>query len=220
MNAYRSLLLVSLLAVAAGAQAKKPHGPRGEAGQFDYYAVSMSWSPSYCSQHRDRDQCDSGRVLGFVMHGLWPQYEAGYPQSCSTERLPSEVRGQYASTFPSPKMIGHEWEKHGTCSGLDAPSYFALSAKLKSQLLIPAAYQSPATPVRTSAGELAQAFKAANPGMARDGVLPFCASGGRFLSEIHACYDKGGKSRSCSAGEIKRSFNSCRQESFLMPSVR
>ena len=217
MNAYRSLLLVILLAVAAGAQAKKP---RGEAGQFDYYALAMSWSPSYCADHRDRDQCDSGRRLGFVLHGLWPQYEAGYPQNCSTDRLASEVRGKYAAVFPSPKMIGHEWEKHGTCSGLDAAAYFALSAKLKDQLVIPALYQRPAAPLRVSPGELAQAFKAANPGLQRDGVLPFCGRGGRFLREIHACFDKGGASRSCSAGEIKRSYNSCRQQTFLMPNVR
>ena len=213
----RCLLLISLLAITAGAQAKRPGG---QAGQFDYYAVAMSWSPSYCADNRDRDQCDSGRKLGFVLHGLWPQYERGYPQSCSTERLPESVRTSYAPLFPSAKLVAHEWNKHGTCSGLDPAGYFALSARLRDALVIPAVYRQPASPVRASPGELVQAFKAVNPGLARDGVLPFCAAGGRFLKEIRACYDKGGRSRSCSEGEIKRSYNSCRQETFLMPSVR
>ena len=218
MHAYRKLLLIALLAVASGAQARHAKSPHGQPGQFDYYAVSLSWSPSYCATHRDTDQC--GRGMGFVLHGLWPQLEAGYPESCSNEQLPGPVRGAYASLYPSPKMIGHEWSKHGTCSGLDPAGYFALSSKLKEQLVIPAAYQKPAAPLRASPGEFVQAFKAANPGMVVNSVLPFCDGGGRFLREMRACYDKGGRSRSCSQGEVKRSYNSCRQESFLLQSVR
>lgn len=217
MQAFCKLMLVCLLAAAPGAEAKRP---RDTPGQFDYYAVALSWSPSYCADHRDRDQCDSGRKLGFVLHGLWPQHERGYPERCSTEQLPPHVQATYAPMFPSPKLAGHEWRKHGTCSGLDPAAYFALSGKLKDKLVIPAAYQRPESPVRASAGELVQAFKAVNPGLARDSVLPFCNAGGRFLREIHACFDKGGKSRSCSEGQVRRSYSSCRQETFLMPSVR
>jgi ribonuclease T2 len=218
MRAYRNLLLIALLAAASGAQAKGPHGPRSQPGQFDYYAVSLSWSPSFCATHRDPVQC--GRGMGFVLHGLWPQHEAGYPESCSTEQLPGPVRGQYAAIYPSPKLISHEWSKHGTCSGLAPDAYFALSAKLKDKLVIPMPYQKPAAPVRATPGEFVQAFKSANPGMVVNSVLPFCDGGGRFLREMHACFDKGGASRSCSQGEIKRSYNSCRQDSFLLQSVR
>ncbi|MES2320593.1 MAG: ribonuclease [Pseudomonadota bacterium] len=215
MRTFRSLLLIALLALTAGAQAKPP---KSQPGQFDYYAVAMSWSPSYCATHRDPAQC--GRGLGFVLHGLWPQHEAGYPESCSNEKLPGALQATYASLYPSPKLVGHEWRKHGTCSGLDPAAYFALSAKMKDQLVIPPAYQRPAAPVRSTPGELVQAFKAANPGTAVNGVLPFCDGGGRFLREVHACFDKGGRSRSCSAGEVKRSYNSCRQESFLLKNVK
>lgn len=218
LTALRALpLLVLAAALCAPAQAKRP---RGEPGQFDYYAVALSWSPSYCADNHDRDQCDSGRKLGFVLHGLWPQYEQGYPESCTTEQLPPQVRASYVQMFASPKLIGHEWKKHGTCSGLDPAAYFALSGKLKDQLVIPAPYRRPESPVRTSSGELVQAFKAVNPGLARDSVLPFCAAGGRFLREIHACFDKAGKSRSCSEGQVRRSYSSCRQETFLIQSVR
>lgn len=215
MHAYRKLLLIALLAAAAGAQAR---GPKDQPGQFDYYAVALSWSPSYCATHRDPVQCSRG--LGFVLHGLWPQHEAGYPESCSREPLPKSAVNDYGALYPSPKLVTHEWSKHGTCSGLAPDAYFALSAKLKGQVNIPAAYQHPAAPVRATPGEFVEAFKTANAGMKSNSVLPFCDAGGRYLREVHVCFARDGRSRSCSEGQVKRSYNSCRQESFLLQSVR
>jgi ribonuclease T2 len=213
----RSIFFITLLALSNAADARRP---RDQAGQFDYYAVALSWSPAYCATHNDVNQCDRSRPLGFVLHGLWPQHRSGYPDSCSNERLPGDVRAKYAPLFPSPRMIEHEWKKHGTCSGLDPSAYFALSARLKDGIKVPADYQRPVAPVRVSQREFIGAFKAANPAFAPDAVLPFCGSGGRFLREIHVCYDKRGASVSCSPAEVKRSGNSCRQETFLLQSVR
>jgi ribonuclease T2 len=222
MSASRNLLLGALLCTAAGVSAQQfRHGrDTGEPGRFDYYAVALSWSPAFCATHDDPGQCAPGRQAGFVMHGLWPQYEQGYPQECSTERLQPRDREKYASLYPSPKMINHEWIKHGTCSGLNPAAYFEMSARLRDQLAIPAPYQRPAAPVRTSYGELVQAFRSANPRMAEHAVLPFCGAGGRFLNEIHVCYDKRGASTSCGASEIRRSGNTCRKGTFVLQSVR
>lgn len=220
MTPSRTLLLAALLCAATSANAGRHSRSEGEPGRFDYYAVALSWSPAFCATHDDPDQCARGRQNGFVLHGLWPQYDKGYPQACSTERLPAQARDRYAALYPSPKMIGHEWQKHGTCSGLNPVAYFELSARLRDQLAIPAPYQRPAAPLRTSYGEFVQAFRAANPRMAQNAVLPFCGSGGRFLNEIHVCYDKGGASASCGPSEIRRSANTCRQPTFLLQSVR
>lgn len=217
MHATLPLLLAAAMLLAPGAHAKRP---RGEPGQFDYYAVALSWSPSYCATRNDPEQCATGRQLGFVLHGLWPQYENGYPENCSTERVPGHVREKYVSLFPSARLADHEWRKHGSCSGLDPAGYFMLSGKLKNQVLIPAAFQRPAAPVRTTYNDFVKAFKAANPAAQPYSVLPFCAAGGRYLREVHVCYDKRGASRSCSEGQIKRSYRSCRQESFILQSVR
>ncbi|MES2125910.1 MAG: ribonuclease [Pseudomonadota bacterium] len=214
------LVLAAVLAVTMGlAQARKPHAD-GAPGQFDYYALSLSWSPSFCATHDDVKQCGAGRRLGFVLHGLWPQYERGFPQSCSSERLPPRVKDRYAGMFPSPSLISHEWPKHGTCSGLEPDAYFALTEKLKDSVVIPSAYQAPASPVRADSDALARAFRAANPAMPANAVLPFCGSGGRFLAEVRVCFSKAGAAQSCSTGEIKRSANSCRQGSFVLPNVR
>ncbi|MET0856615.1 MAG: ribonuclease T2 [Telluria sp.] len=222
MPLSRTLLSAALMCVTLGAGAQQYRDKRdaAEPGRFDHYAVALSWSPSYCATHNDPNQCDIGRRHGFVLHGLWPQYERGYPEECSTERLPERDKQKYAALYPSPKMIGHEWRKHGTCSGLNPAAYFELSEKLHKQLAIPALYQRPAVPVRTSYGEFVQAFRSANPRLADNAVLPFCADGGRFLREIHVCYDKRGGSASCSAAEVKRSMNTCRKPTFVMQNVR
>lgn len=220
------LLLIALLALGGAAEARRPQqqgggaGVDGQPGQFDYYAVSLSWSPSFCASRNDPNQCASGRRLGFVLHGLWPQWQKGYPQSCSTQPLPAAVRAKYAGLFPSPGLIGHEWPKHGTCSGLEPAAYFELSAKLQKQLAIPPQFQAPSAPVRVTNAEFGAAFQRANPGLAAHAVLPFCSGDGRFLQELHACWGKDGASLSCSANELKRSKRSCGQDSFLLPSVR
>ncbi|WP_426210722.1 ribonuclease T2 family protein [Massilia sp. TWP1-3-3] len=217
MTTSRQLLLITALCTAAAFAQAKPQRAAAP-GQFDYYAVALSWSPSFCATHKDPGQC--GRGLGFVLHGLWPQFEKGYPQKCSIEKLPTAVRESYAAIYPSPKLIGHEWDEHGTCSGLDPAAYFKLSSSLKDKLAIPKPYQQPAAPVRATPDEFVQLFRAANPGMPVDSVLPFCGDGGRFLREVHACFTREGAARTCSNGEIKRSYNSCRQESFLLQSTR
>jgi ribonuclease T2 len=217
MARQASILFIALLALSATAQAKKP---RGEPGEFDYYAMSLSWSPAFCATRNDPDQCERPRPLGFVLHGLWPQYANGFPQSCSSERLPGPVRTKYALLFPSPKLIEHEWKKHGTCSGLDAAAYFELSARLKDKLVIPGAYQTPDKPVRTTYAGMAQAFKAANPALVLDAVLPFCGGGGRFLREVRVCYSKQGAYMACSPAQVKLARKSCGQESFLLQSIR
>lgn len=222
MQVKKIMLMGALLCAAAAAGAGQyRHGrDAGEPGRFDYYAVAMSWSPAFCATHDDPNQCAPGRQAGFVLHGLWPQYEKGYPQECSTERLSPRERDRYASLYPSPTMIGHEWSKHGTCSGLNPAAYFEMSARLRDQLAIPPQFQRPQAPVRTSYGEFVQAFRAANPRLAENAVLPFCGAGGKFLNEIHVCYDKRGASASCGASEVRRSENTCRKQTFVLQAAR
>jgi len=215
-----ALCAVAAMLAAGGARANERDARRGEAGQFDYYALALSWSPEYCANRDEGQQCAPGRRLGFVLHGLWPQYENGYPQNCSTEHVPEDVRRRYAPIYPSPRLAVHEWKKHGTCSGLGAAAYFALSGKLKDGVRIPDAYRQPAAPVRASNDELVRAFMQANPALPAGSVLPFCGDGGRFLREVRICHAKDGAGRACGPADAKRSAKSCGQPSFLMKNVR
>jgi len=45
------------------------------AGEFDYYVMSLSWSPNWCALEGDArgsPQCDDSADFGWVLHGLWP----------------------------------------------------------------------------------------------------------------------------------------------------
>jgi ribonuclease T2 len=101
----------------------------GQAGQFDYYVLSLSWAPTYCLTHADDSQECSGKGYGFVLHGLWPQFEAGgYPENCTTQfELSDSAAAKGRTIYPSERLMQHEWKEHGTCSGLDARGYFNMA---------------------------------------------------------------------------------------------
>ena len=189
-------------------------------GQFDYYVLAMSWSPDYCAQRPDdREQCS--RQFGFVLHGLWPQYERGFPADCSRERLQDGIMQQFAGLYPSRKLYRHEWEKHGTCSGLSQTGFHQLAASLKAKLAIPVAYQAPAQPLRLTGAQLKSDLAKANAWLKTDSLALDCSGGGRFLQEVRVCVDKQGKAaRACSADVLAAERRSCRQPDFLLRSVR
>lgn len=233
MNALIRMLVVAVaLCSAVAVDARSHHhgntqsssqsgSQRNVPGQFDYYLLSLSWSPDYCSGHpNDTQQCGATRY-GFVLHGLWPQYDNGYPSNCSDIAMPAAVKQQYAGLYPSDKLMAHEWPKHGTCSGLSPADYLALSKKLKDGVTIPARYQAPAQPFRVTIDALQHDFAQSNPGMPADAVTMSCSGSGRFLEEIHVCYDKdGGKARSCGNDVQKQMRKSCGQPDFLVKSLR
>ncbi len=193
---------------------------KGYAGEFDYYAMALSWSPEHCAiKPGDREQC--ARKLGFVLHGLWPQYQRGYPASCTRERLDADMEQQFAGLYPSRFLYRHEWEKHGTCSGLSQEAFHQLASDLRQKVNIPAAYQSPEEPLRKSSFQLKADLASANEWLAPDNITVACADGGRFLREIYICINKQGTDAvPCSDKMQKRERRSCGQPDFLLRSVR
>ncbi len=191
-------------------------------GKFDFYVLALSWSPDYCAAKGDGDpqQCGQGRQLGFVLHGLWPQYDRGWPANCTNEAFNPSMQQQFPSLYPSPKLYSHEWAKHGTCSGLSQKAYHQFSADLKAAVAIPDRYQQPSKPFRTTLNELKDDFVATNPGMSVDSVAPRCSGSGRFLQEVLVCRSKDGAAGTCSAEMLKKSQKSCGQENFLVRNVR
>ncbi|MGL5812226.1 MAG: ribonuclease T2 family protein [Aeromonas sp.] len=213
MKQMMVLLMGALLGISA-VQAK------GRAGEFDYYALALSWSPQHCAvKPGDREQCS--RPLGFVLHGLWPQYQRGYPSDCSREQLDPEMEREFAGLYPSRFLYRHEWQKHGTCSGLDQPQFHQLASTLREKVAVPAAYQAPAQPLRKSREQLKQDLVEANAWLSKDSITLACADGGRFLREIYVCIDKDGESAvPCSDEMRKREARSCGQPDFLLRNVR
>jgi ribonuclease T2 len=171
-----------------------------QAGDFDYYVVSLSWSPAYCSTHpNDKRQCGE-RGFGFVLHGVWPQKSAGgYPQDCPVNSQPSNATIQKTLAFmPSEKLINHEWAKHGTCTGLSADEYFTLADRAFGMLKIPAAFQAPSESRSLSADQIEAEFINANPQITANQITVSCSAG--ELSEIRVCVDTQLKPTDCGKG--------------------
>ncbi|MBN9431718.1 MAG: ribonuclease T [Bosea sp.] len=186
-------------------------------GDFDFYVLSLSWSPTYClgEGRDDRIQC-GGRPYAFVVHGLWPQYERGYPSDCAVgdTRVPRRTVDAMLDLMPSPSLIRHEWRKHGTCSGLDQRDYFALVREARAAVNIPPAFVDLDDPLTVSPEAIEAAFLKANPGLPRDGFAVICNS--RRLSEVRVCMTRDLAFRPCP--EVDR--NACRRPSVVMPPVR
>ena len=197
----RSLILAGLVLLLAGSAAL--HGAaaqdyggfnrRAAPGDFDFYVLALSWSPTYCAlegQRRDDVQCAPGRDLGFVLHGLWPQYARGYPETCSTvvrqpTRQAMEVAGQ---VYPSEGLARYEWRKHGTCSGLDPAAYFSAARDARLAVTIPDDLKAGGGPKALAPVDVARRFVSANRGLRPDMMAVTCARG--QLQEVRICFSK------------------------------
>lgn len=193
--------LLAFMVWIAAAPLALAQGARDEAGRFDYYVMAMSWSPAYCADsdepERDAMQCNAQRPFAFVLHGLWPQYERGFPAEC-----PSRLRGVDDATqnsmldiMPSRGLIRHQWRKHGVCSGLDQRAYFTTARSYFSKVTIPLNYRALSQPLRVTGAQVEQAFLQANPSLRADGVAVQCR-GGR-LREVRVCFTRDGRPRAC-----------------------
>ena len=179
-------------------------GAKNVAGVFDFYVLSLSWSPQHCATRRsprpDDPQCGSGRSFGFIVHGLWPQYVTGYPESCTVPQpVAPELAQRMLRIMPGLRLIQHEWDKHGTCSGLSSEQYFAQIETLWAGLQIPSRYLMPAEPLHTSAMALRAELLAANPALPADGSSVAVVCQGEQLQELRLCYGKDFRPRACTA---------------------
>ena len=189
------------------------------AGDFDYYVLSLSWSPSWCREtgdDRDAPQCDAGRRTDFTVHGLWPQYERGWPQNCrSDERDPSRRESQAMDdVMGSPGLAWYQWKKHGRCSGLSAAGYYQAIRDAAAGIVIPPVFDGLARDVAVPPAVIEDAFIEANPDLSRDAITVTCR--GEALQEVRICLDRDLAPRDC-APDARRD---CARRSLLMEAVR
>lgn len=194
-------------------------GPAAAASGFAFFVLSLSWSPSYCEaegEDANRQQCASGRPYAFVVHGLWPQYETGYPEFCATAEptvAEATLRGLH-DLMPSAGLIRHQWKKHGSCSGLSQADYFATLRAARGRVTIPAPYRRLDAYRTVDPDSVERDFVAANDGLAQDGVAVTCDR--RYLREVRICLTRDLVFRPCP--EIDR--RACDLDRAVMPPVR
>ncbi len=194
-------------------------GPVAQGSGFDFYVLSLSWSPSYCEAEgpeANRQQCDAGRPYAFVVHGLWPQFERGYPRNCQTSasKLPAGTMRSLFDIMPSAGLIRHEWREHGSCSGLDQADYFHVLRAARERVVVPDEYRRLDGYRTVAPQDVENDFLQANPGLPADGVAVTCDR--RYLREVRICMTKDLDFRACP--EIDR--QSCGKAKTVMPPVR
>lgn len=165
----------------------------GTPGEFDYYVLSLSWSPNWCAiegDARGSDQCDARHDHGWILHGLWPQYHKGWPDYCQTaERPPSRgMTEDMADIMGTSGLAWHQWKKHGTCSGLSASAYYALSREAYETITRPDIFRRLDQAVKLPASVVEQAFLENNPGLEADGITITCRDG--HIQEARICLSR------------------------------
>ena len=228
-------LLLAVLAMLAGCSEEKPaEKPKAETSHaapekraqvplgkgFDFYVLSLSWSPTWCAENDSggrTQQCRRGEDNGFIVHGLWPQNERGYPEYCSTresDRVPESLGRTVLDIIPSMGLIGHQWRKHGSCSGLGQKDYFAVTRAAFERIRIPAELEEQRGGRRLAPEAVEKAFIAANSGLSAGGIAVTCAGG--QLEEVRICMNADLSFRSCPA--VDRA--ACRARTIEQPPIR
>jgi len=213
MRAARLLALcLAALATPAGAEGEK-------AGAFDYYVMSLTWSPNWCALTGDAqgdDQCHPRHDYSFTLHGLWPQDVTGYPSYCRTSaRDPSRSEtAAMTDIMGSGGLAWYQWKKHGRCSGLAASDYFALSRRAYGAITIPPVLRGLNRKVTLPALVVQDAFLEANPGLLADQITITCEDG--MIQEARLCLTRDLQLRTCGADVIR----DCRLQDAVMEPVR
>jgi ribonuclease T2 len=193
-------------------------------GDFDYYALVLSWSPTHCATPEGQDdetQCGRGRRYGFILHGLWPQYTRGYPEDCPTRErpyVPQPLIDRMMDIMPSKRLIIHEYRKHGTCSGLSPEGYFQTARRLFASLKIPDRFRNPQADQYLAPRDVVDAFVSANPELEPAMLAVSCRGSRDRFRELHVCFSKTGELRRCGSNENQGGL--CRSRRMYVPPVR
>ena len=185
------------------------------AGDFDYYVLSLSWIPNWCELEGDdrrAPECrEEGR--GWSVHGLWPQYDYGWPSNCRTsERDPSRMmtRAQ-TDVFGNSGLAWYQWQKHGRCSGLSAEAYYDAARKAFEMIEMPEILRQIPREMSLRPSVVEAAFLEVNPDMIADGITMTCKAG--MIQEARICLTKDLELRECGAD----ARNDCSYEADIFP---
>ena len=198
--------LIPALALLAAILAAPVAWAGGKPGEFDYYVLSLSWSPNWCATTGDAqgsEQCDPRHDHGWILHGLWPQYHRGYPSYCQTsQRGPSRaMTAEMGDVMGTSGLAWHQWNKHGTCSGLSASDYYALSRTAYDRVNRPELLRKVDRSLRLPASVIEAAFLEANPEWDKDTVTITCKDG--YIQEARVCLSRALEPVPCGQDVVK-----------------
>jgi len=220
MSARLALAALGAAAAAAVALTLLRTHP-APSGDFAYYTLALSWSPTYCqtedSAHRTA-QCQ-GRPRAFVLHGFWPQHERGWPETCFSGKrpwVPEQVIDDMIDIMPGRGLIIHQYAKHGSCSGLPAKAYFGAARRAFESVRVPERLARLDQQLNAAPAEIERAFLEANPELDADMVAITC--GPERLREVRVCFSKELEPTRCGPNEDQARL--CRAARTRVPPVR
>ncbi len=210
-NALAPLLALLLGAAPALADGERP-------GDFDYYVLALSWSPTWCAlegDDRGSPQCDPDADFGWVLHGLWPQYEEGWPANCPTaERNPSRSDTEaMADIMGTSGLAWYQWQKHGRCSGLSAREYYSAARTAFESVNRPEIFRKLDRAVTLPAAVVEEAFLKDNPNLKPDMLTITCKAG--RIQEARLCLTKDLDPRLCALDTVR----DCRMTDALLDPI-
>jgi ribonuclease T2 len=129
-------------------------------------------------------------------------------------RLDNSIVGGMLDLMPSPRLIFHDWDRHGTCSGLTANAFFETVRKARAVVKVPADYLELDNPIMVTPDEVAEAFVKANPGLSRAAIAVACNR--KRLNEVRVCLGRDFSFHECA--EMTR--RTCKRDTIAMPAVR
>ena len=176
-------------------------------GSFDFYLLNLSWAPEYCHAHPQATECTNHST--FVLHGLWPQNNNGsYPSHCSGAPGPANP-AKYNSVYPDAGLLQHEWQTHGTCTGLAPEAYLATAQRAVREVTIPPALAHLTASTALPPDQILQLFTQSNPGLPAASLALSC--GNNYLTAVEVCLDKSLHPEAC------QGIRSCRANSVRIP---
>jgi ribonuclease T2 len=119
-----------------------------------------------------------------------------------------------ADIMGSGGLAWYQWRKHGRCSGLDGPTYLALSRAAYARITIPPVLAGLNRDVRLPAQVVEAAFLEANPDLTPDMITITCRDG--RIAEARICLTRDLDPRLC-APDSRRD---CALSAAIMDGVR
>ena len=196
-----TLLACLLLTAMTYGQSRRKRAAAASSADFSYYMLVLSYAPDFCDQpggNKDARECGSGRHVGYIVHGLWPQGEnSPGPENCGAASPVSAAIIQATSSYiPIPSLIQHEWATHGTCSGLSVADYFAALRKARDSVNLPADLNQPAQKLQLAPAQVEAKVAAANPSFPKAAFRTSCYRDSE-LQEVRVCLNKDLSPRAC-----------------------
>ena len=218
MKSATAWLIVILLCLSTPALARRHRKAtsRGPA-TFDYYLLSLSWAPNYCGKHPadHSSECRAGNHTAFVLHGLWPSSNRDpmKPMNCGmASPVAAAIVRHMSEYFPSKSLIQHEWQKHGTCSGLMASQYFARVEQAYKSVQVPQRYRSLDHAQSIGVHDIERDFAQSNNAPA--GAFRVSCHAGELVG-VEVCMDKNLQYQAC-----PRTARECRSDQVTLAAPR